>query len=121
MKTLKANISDLKTASKRLKEELSGNLKPNIKLNTAVFDYKVLENEMEFAKEVYKETLINQEKLKIEVSQNAKHLSIVTKPTKPDTYTYPDKIWDIFTLILVLVFFYTIVMTAIAIVRDHVD
>jgi len=121
MKTLRANILDLKAATKKLKEELSGNLKPNKKLNSSVFDYKVLENEMEFAKEVYKETLINQEKLKIEVSQNAKHLVVVTQPTKPDAYTYPDKIWDLFTLTLILLFFYTIIMTVIAILRDHID
>lgn len=121
MRTLKANIVDIKQTIKQMKEELSGSKNNAKELNVNVFDFEVLKNEMEFAKEVYKETLINQEKLKIEVSQNAKHLVVISKPTKPDSYTYPDKVWDLFTLFLTLFFLYSIVMTAMTILRDHKD
>lgn len=121
MKTLRANIVDIKQSIQKLKDQLSGNRKDNPELNVNVFDFEVLKNEMEFAKEVYKETLINQEKLKIEVNQNAKHLIVISKPTLPDSYTYPDKVWDIFTLYLILLFLYSILGTAITVLRDHRD
>jgi len=121
MKTLRANIEDIKRSIAKLTRELSGNQKGDSELNVNVFDFEVLKNEMEFAKEVYKETLINQEKLKIEVNQNAKHLVVITKPTLPDDYTYPDKTWDLFTLTLILLLLYGIIMTTIGIIRDHID
>ena len=121
MKTLKATIVDIKNSIKGINKQLSGNTKGARELNVNVFDYETLKNEMEFAKEVYKETLINQEKLKIQVNQNAKRLVVISKPTMPDSYTYPDKVWDIFTLILMLFFMYSIIMTAINIMKDHQD
>ncbi|HIQ47488.1 MAG TPA: hypothetical protein EYH57_07695 [Sulfurovum sp.] len=121
MRTLKSEILNLKKSIKSINQQLSGNRKDAPELNVNVFDFQILKNEMEFAKEVYKETLINQEKLKIEVNQNAKHLVVVAKPTKPDSYTYPDKVWDIFTLILTLLFLYSILMTAVTILKDHKD
>ncbi len=121
MKTLKATIVDIKNAIKGINKQLSGNTKGARELNVNVFDYEILKNEMEFAKEVYKETLINQEKLKIQVNQNAKRLVVISKPTMPDSYTYPDKVWDIFTLILMLFFLYSIIITAITIMKDHQD
>lgn len=121
MKTLRANIVDIKHSIQKLKDQLSGNRKDTPELNVNVFDFEVLKNEMEFAKEVYKETLINQEKLKIEVNQNAKHLIVISKPTLPDSYSYPDKVWDVFTLLLTLLFLYSILATAITILKDHRD
>jgi len=121
MKTLRANIVEIQDSIKKLQQKLTGNQKDVSELNVNVFDFEVLKNEMEFAKEVYKETLINQEKLKIEVNQNAKHLIVISKPTLPDSYTYPDKIWDIFTLFLLLLFLNSILVTAITILKDHRD
>ena len=121
MKTLKANIVDIKRSIAKLTRELSGNQKGHNELNANVFDFEVLKNEMEFSKEVYKETLINRERLKIEVNQNAKHLVVISRPTLPQSYTYPDKVWDIFTLLLSLLFLYGILVAGMKILRDHVD
>ncbi len=121
VKTLKANILQIKNTIKKIKQQLTGNRKNSPELNVNVFDFEILKNEMEFAKEVYKETLVNQEKLKIEVNQNAKNFVVISKPTKPDSYTYPNKIWDTFTLTLILLFLYSIATTALTILRDHKD
>ncbi len=121
MRTLHANIQDIKRSIKKLTKELSGNQQNGKELNANVFDFEVLKNEMEFAKEVYKETLINQEKLKIEVNQNAKHIVVISQPTLPDEYTYPDKVWDIFSLTLLLLLLYSIIITILGIIRDHQD
>jgi len=70
---------------------------------------------------VYRQTLINQEEVQIEVAQKSKHLVVVQKPTLADDYKYPDKIWDIFTVMVVLYFIYFIINTMITIIENHID
>jgi len=119
MKMLKEVIATTKRSIKRVAAQLAGH--GTHKLNANVFDFELLKSDMEFSKEVYRQTLINQEELKIEVSQNAKHLIIVSKPTLADSYTYPNKIWDLFTLSIVIMFLYSIIITIMIIIRDHKD
>jgi capsular polysaccharide transport system permease protein len=120
MKMLKETILNIKRSIRRVKEELSG--KDNGKeLNTNVFDFELLKSDMEFSKEVYRQTLINQEEVKIEVAQKSKHLVIVAKPTFADDYTYPNKLWDIFTVMIVLFFIYSIIASIMTIIRNHQD
>ena len=121
MRMLHVTILDIKDGIQKIKKELSGNTKKGSLLNVSVFDFKVLTNEMEFNKEIYKQTLIKQEELKIETNQNAKHLITITKPTLPESYTYPDKIWDIFTTALLMLFLYSVISTILLIIRDHMD
>ncbi len=121
MKMLKATIENIKRSIKRIKTQMVGETSNENELNTNVFDFELLKSNMEFSKEVYRQTLINQEELKIEVSQNAKHLIIISKPTLADSYSYPNKVWDIFTLSIILVFMYSIIVTIIAIIKDHKD
>ena len=117
MKILKETIKNIKKSIKRVKSQMVG----NGDLNANVFNFELLRNDMEFSKEIYKQVLVNQEELKLEVSQNAKHLIVVSKPTLPDNYSYPNKPWDIFTLFVILVFLYSILVTIIAIIQDHKD
>ncbi len=121
MRMLQVTIRDIKSTISKTKKELSGNTKNSSILNVSVFDFQVLKNEMEFNKEIYRKTLIKREELKIETNQNAKHLITITKPTLAQSYTYPNKLWDIFTVALMLLFLYSIIVTAIIIVRDHQD
>jgi capsular polysaccharide transport system permease protein len=121
MKMLKEVIATTKRSIKRVEAQLAGSGKGSNKLNANVFDFELLKSDMEFSKEIYKQTLINQEELKVEVRQNAKHLIIVSRPTLADSYTYPNKIWDIFTISIVIFFLYSIIMTILTIIRDHKD
>lgn len=121
MKMLKEVGRNIKKSIKRVKTQLAGSSKDIGELNANVFDFELLRSEMMFNKEIYRQTLINQEELKIEVSQNAKHLIVVSKPTLADGYTYPNKPWDIFTLLIVLLFMYSIIVTIFTIIRDHND
>ena len=117
---LKENIRNVKRSIDRVKKRLSGNGN-NKELNANVFEFELLKSDMEFAKEVYKQTLINQEEIKIEVAQKAKHFVIVASPTLPDDYTYPNKLWDIFTLFILLGLLYSIVVAVVSIVENHKD
>jgi len=120
MKMLKEVISNLKKSIHRVKRELAGQSEGQ-ELNSNVFDFEFLKSEMEFSKEVYKQTLINQEQLKTEVQQNAKHLVVVSKPILAEVHSYPDVIWDIFTWMVILFFFYSIISVIIMIVKSHQD
>lgn len=120
MTMLRDNIRNLKRSIAQVKSELSGHDKSS-ELNKMVFEYQILKNDMEFAKEVYKQTLINLEELRVEVAQKAKHLVIVVKPTLPDDYTYPDKWWDLLTLMVLFALLYGIIMAAVSIIENHRD
>jgi len=121
MKMLKEVGRNIEKSIQRVKLQLAGSNKDMGELNANVFDFELLRSEMEFNKEIYKQTLINQEELKIEVDQNAKNLIVVSRPTLADGYSYPNKPWDIFTLLVILLFIYSIIVTIITIIVDHKD
>ena len=120
VKMLSENIRNVKRSIARVKKELSGSGNTE-ELNANVFEFELLKSDMEFAKEVYRQTLINQEEIKIEVAQKSKHLVIVAKPTLPDDYSYPNKLWDIFTLFILLSLLYGIVVAILSIIENHRD
>ncbi len=117
---LSENIRNVKKSIDHVKKELSGNTKSK-ELNANVFEFELLKSDMEFAKEVYRQTLINQEEIKIEVAQKSKHLTMVAKPTLPDDYSYPSKVWDIFTLFVLLGLLYGIIVAIVSIIENHKD
>ncbi len=122
MKLLKDTIQNIISKIANIKSQMAGSTgDKGSELNTNVFDFELLKNEMEFNKEIYRQTLINQEELKIEVNQNAKHLIVISRPTLADGYSYPDKPWSIMTLLIVLLFSYSIIVTIFMIIRDHND
>ncbi len=121
MKMLKEVGRNIRKSIKRVETQLAGSSDSISQLNANVFDFELLKSDMSFNKEIYRQILINQEELKIEVNQNAKHLIVVSKPTLADNYTYPNKPWDIFTLLVILIFIYSILMTIITIIMDHKD
>ncbi len=120
LKMIKENIRNIRKSIEHVKKSLSGNSSLT-ELNTNVFDFQLLKNDMEFAKEVYRQTLINQEEIKIEVAQQSKHLAVVVHPNLADDYTYPNKLWDIFTMLLLLILVYSIVMAVVSIIQNHKD
>lgn len=121
MKLLRDTIQNIQKSITEIKTQMAGSSANVNELNVNVFDFELLKSDMEFNKEVYRQTLINQEELKIDVNQNAKHFIIISNPTYPDSYSYPNKPWEILTLIAILIFLYSIMMTVIAIIRDHRD
>ena len=122
MQMLNRTIRNIKGSIARLKKELAGKSDgKHSELNANVFAFELLKSDMEFAKEVYRQTLINQERFKMEVAQQSKHLVVIARPTLPDDYAYPNKWWDILTVFAVLLFLYGIVTAVIAIIANHKD
>jgi len=119
LKMLNDQIQSIKKSITKVKSELSGGR--STKLNKQVFNFEILRSEEELNKEIYKQTLIKLEEAKLQATQNSKNLIVITEPSLPDHFSYPDKAIAIFTLLVVLLLFYGIVSMIIAIVKDHQD
>ena len=119
VKTLRAEIGNLKAKLKELRAKLSGVGKSE--LNENLFEFETLKARVEFNKERYKQTLIQLDMAMIQSTQNAKNLIVITQPTLSGKYTYPDKVKNIITLLLVLLMIYGVVSMINAIIKDHRD
>jgi len=70
---------------------------------------------------LYIQTLVKLEETKVLVSQNTKNLIVVTKAQVADSYSYPNKIKDSLSILIVLSFLYGIMTLIFTIIRDHKD
>ncbi len=116
---LENEIKELKSSLYKVKSKLSGEKKE--RLNELFFKFEKLKAEASFTKEVYKKTLIQYEVGRIEALQESKILEIITTPTLPDSYSYPEKFKTLLTLFFLLIVFYKIISLIIIIVQDHKD
>ena len=121
MRLLKDTMVNIKKNIDKVKRKMTGISKGKQELNENVFDFELIKSDMEFNKEIYRQTLINQEELKIEVNQNAKNLLTISTPTVAESYTYPAKYKDTLTVLLILIFLYGIITTILTILKDHKD
>jgi len=120
-KIAKNMISNLKKEITRVKGEIAGSGKGIQELNQAVFDFEILRNNIDFAKEVYKKSLEKLEELRTEVNQNIKNLLVINKASLAEKSTYPHKTKSIITIFIVLLFLYSILITILTLLRDHRD
>ncbi|MEA3314288.1 MAG: hypothetical protein U9Q30_00330 [Campylobacterota bacterium] len=119
VKQLESHISILKDTIKNEKSSLSGDSKETI--NKLFFEFEKLKSQVDFNKEIYKQTLAQYESMKVETTQNSKTLQIIVNPKLSDAYISPDKLKNIITyLILLLVLFATIYLLKL-IIKDHQD
>ncbi|WP_457562486.1 hypothetical protein [Caminibacter pacificus] len=119
VRRLKHEIVGLKKTINKLKKDLAN---PNKKaLNAYIFEFERLKNLVEFNKELYKQSLLQLEQLKVQANQNSKMLLEVTKPFVPQGYMYPQKLKDMITLTLVLLLLYGIISLIQAIIKEHID
>ncbi len=114
---LRSEIEELINSIARQKSKLSGY--GNQKLNNILFNYEKLKMQLDFAIEVYKNSLLQLEKIKLEIAQKAKMLSIIIEPNMPDGYTYPNKPRVFITILLITLLFYGIFSMIFAIIKDH--
>ena len=114
---LKTEINEIANSLADAKKSLTGNSEG--RLNKILFEYEKLKLQVEFDIEVYKNTLIQLETTKLDVSKEAKTLSVVSKPNLPDGYTYPNKPKVFVTLVIVMLLMYGIFSMLGAIIRDH--
>jgi capsular polysaccharide transport system permease protein len=120
LKIAQNTINNLKKEIQEVKKEIAGS-NDSKELNKVVFDYQLLSNEIDFNKEVYKQSLAKLEELRSQVNQNIKNILVITQPTLAEQYTYPEKLKDIMTLLIVLGFLYGIIASVLALLKEHQD
>lgn len=116
---LKHEIDELKKALSKIRKTMASGDESS--LNAVIFEYERLKNNIEFNKGIYKQSLIELESIKAEISKNAKMLLVLVNPYLPDGYTYPRKAEAVLTLILVLGLLFGIISMIESIVNEHFD
>jgi capsular polysaccharide transport system permease protein len=112
-------IQEIKSALDVAKNRLSGQEKEQ--LNRLFFDFEKLKSDVDFAKEVYKNTLVQYEINKIETMQQSKVFEVITAPSLPDGYVYPNRFKAIGMALFFILVFYKIAGLVWAVVQDHKD
>jgi len=125
MKAINSSIVSLQSNVNRLKSKLTSvskkSLKGRKKLNKNVYDFTVLKSNLKFAQDLYTKSLTQLELMKIKVQQNSKNIIVISNPTLPQEYKYPEKIKEFLTLFIIITFFFIIIKSFITIIKDHVD
>jgi len=110
---------EFKDAIATAKAKLTG--QKDLQLNDLLFQHTKLQAQVDFASEVYKQTLVQYEVSRIEALQEAKQLEIITLPTLPDEYASPDKLKTLATVAVLLLIFFKVFQLVMAVVKDHKD
>ncbi len=116
---LKNEIEEQKAALDKMKNRLSGPEKQH--LNDLIFEYQRLQSVVDFASEVYKNTLVQYEMNKMEALQESKVFEVIAVPSLPDGHVYPKRIRMTLTAIVLIFLFYRVVMLVWIVIRDHKD
>ncbi|MCP4748912.1 MAG: hypothetical protein GY874_22685 [Desulfobacteraceae bacterium] len=116
---LKKLIQELKTALRKTKSKLSGS--KNVQLNDLIFEFQKLKNEVDFATEVYKKTIVQHEISKIEALQISKIFEVIAAPSLPDGHIYPNRLKILMMTALLLAGTNKIAGLIWAIIKDHKD
>jgi len=120
MKILTSHINNLNKNIEKIKNQIVGNQKTK-ELNSNVSDFGLLESKVEFNKQLYVHTLTKLEEVKMLISQNTKNLITVSQSFVADSYSYPEKSNNIFSLLIIFSFIYGILILVIGIIKDHKD
>ena len=120
MRLLKGNIHFIEKSIKEIKAKITGK-EGNQKLNVNMSDFTLLTSKLEFNKQLYIQTLVKLEETKVLVSQNTKNLIVVSQASIADSYTYPNKFKDTFSVLIILMLIYGIINLIFIIIRDHKD
>ncbi len=116
---LAKQIEELQSALDKTRSKLSG--ADAERLNDLMFAYQKLKNDVDFATEVYKKTLVQYEVSRIEALQESKIFEVIAAPHLPDDYVYPKRPRIILTSLLIIVGLYKIVQLVWAVIKDHKD
>ncbi|WP_235597686.1 capsule biosynthesis protein [Campylobacter iguaniorum] len=115
---LKSEIASLKS---QLKKEIAKVASTNSdkKLNDLASRFKDLFLQAGFAEDIYKTALTSVEKTRIEASRKVKQLVVIQTPSKPQTAIYPEKIYNIVTIFIILSMAFGVFRLVKAIVEEH--
>jgi len=90
-------------------------------LNVIAAAFRKLTVDAEIAEEAYKLSVSALQNAKIEANKNIHSLVTVVQPNMPEDPTYPYKLYNLLTLLVVLLFIYGVTRFVIASIEDHRD
>lgn len=117
---LRNEISALKAQAKTEQSKIASS-QGGGKLNQLAAEFQNLTLEAGFAEEAYKAALQAVETTRIEASRKLKSLVVVESPSRPGTAIYPQRLYNLVTLVVVLLLLYGISRLVIATIQDHQD
>lgn len=120
MKLAKGNIKYIRKSISKIKRQITG-VKGKQELNVDLSDFTLLQSEVEFNKELYRQVLAKLEETKFSIQQNSKNLIVVTPASMADSYRYPNKIKEILTIYIIIFFLYGIISLIITLIAEHKD
>lgn len=113
---IRALEQQLASETQRLVSQKDGD-----KLNVVASRYRNLTIDAAIAEEAYKFAVSSVESARIEASKKLRSLVTVVSPNLPDKAIYPERIYNLVTLLIALVLFYGIVRFVVATIEDHRD
>ncbi len=91
------------------------------KLNVIAAQYRDLEIDVGIAEESYKAAVVAVENARMEAGKKIRSLVKVVTPNMPDEAIYPNSVYNLITLLIVLLLVYGITLFVLATVDDHRD
>lgn len=114
---LKSEIEALKTQAAKEKSTITS--KGSSNLNTLASEYQNLLIKVKFAEDAYAMALQSVEATKIEVQKKLKHLAVIQSPVLPQSAIYPEKLYNLITIFVLLLIFNGIINLIKATIEDH--
>nr|WP_141081321.1 capsule biosynthesis protein [Campylobacter sp. P0209] len=89
------------------------------KLNDVVAQFEALYLNLSFAEDVYKTAITAVETTRIEIGRKAKQVVVIQSPYVPDSAAYPNKMYNIITIFMILTLIFGVVRLVRAIIDEH--
>ena len=74
---------------------------------------------LSFAEDVYKTAITAVETTRIEIGRKAKQVVVIQSPYVPDSAAYPNKMYNIITIFVILTLIFGVVRLVRAIIDEH--
>ena len=115
---LKAELRAHKEQLEKEKSKVASNASQD-KLNDVVAQFEALYLNLSFAEDVYKTAITAVETTRIEIGRKAKQVVVIQSPYVPDSAAYPNKMYNIITIFVILTLIFGVVRLVRAIIDEH--
>ena len=113
---IRATMQQLEVENRKLLSSPAGD-----KLNVVAAQFRNLMIDTQIAEDAYKVSITAVESARIEATKKLRNLVTVVSPNLPDEAIYPKRIYNLITIIIVLLCLYGIVRFVIVAIEDHRD
>ncbi len=90
-------------------------------MNEVTSRYMDVQTQATLATDLYKSGLISLEQARVEAYRKLKHLLIISQPTLAEDAEYPRRLYNLFTIGVLLCLIYGLIVMGIATLREHQD